>query len=73
MLAFARDMESGFNLLLGHESRELSKKFSVMSQSRNKIEQACYRLQVRGSEFPDAAGRLLENLGDEGAEVGGDS
>lgn len=39
-------------LSFGTKSRDLMSKFSVLRQSMRKVEDACYALQVRGSEMP---------------------
>ncbi|XP_074662206.1 translin-associated protein X-like [Tubulanus polymorphus] len=49
--AFLRRIHDAF-LSYGNSSRELPRKMSTLRSSLNKVEQACYTLQVRGSEFP---------------------
>lgn len=39
-------------LSFGSKSRDLMSKFTVLRQSMRKVEDACYALQVRGSEMP---------------------
>jgi len=39
-------------LSFGSRSRDLLSKFAVLRQSMRKVEDACYALQVRGSEMP---------------------
>jgi len=39
--------------IFAYENKELSRKIGVMRASMNKVEKACYNVQVRGSEIPD--------------------
>lgn len=39
--------------IFAFENRDLSKKVGVMRSNLNKVEKACYNVQVRGSEVPD--------------------
>ena len=48
---FLRELELGFTSL-GNASREINRKISTLRQSMRKVENACYTLQVRGSEIP---------------------
>ncbi|KAK3093348.1 hypothetical protein FSP39_014324 [Pinctada imbricata] len=49
--SFLREMRSAFSSLQ-YVSREMNRKVSVLNQSLQKVETACYTLQVRGSEIP---------------------
>ena len=49
--AFMRTIHDAF-VSYGNVSRELVKKVSTLRQSLCKVENACYTLQVRGSEIP---------------------
>ena len=48
---FLRNIYDSF-LLFGKVSRELNRKLFTLKQSLQKVEAACYTLQVRGSEIP---------------------
>ncbi|XP_069117603.1 translin-associated protein X-like isoform X2 [Argopecten irradians] len=48
---FLRKMQSGFQSF-SYVSREVKKKLHTLNQSLQKVETACYTLQVRGSEIP---------------------
>ena len=49
--AYLRRMLGGFESL-GQVSREMGRKVSTLRQSLQKVESACYALQIRGSEIP---------------------
>jgi predicted translin family RNA/ssDNA-binding protein len=49
---FLRNIYDNF-LLFGKISRELNRKLFTLKQSLQKVEAACYTLQVRGSEIPN--------------------
>ncbi|XP_046571114.1 translin-associated protein X-like isoform X1 [Haliotis rubra] len=49
--AFMRRIHDAF-LSYGNVSRELNRKMSTLRQSLHKVENACYTIQVRGSEIP---------------------
>ena len=51
---FLRDIHDAF-LSFGNVSRDVSSKLRVLKTSMNKVEVACYTLQVRGSEIPQFA------------------
>ena len=48
---FLREMQSSLSSM-PYVSRELNRKVSTLRQSLQKVETACYTLQVRGSEIP---------------------
>ncbi|XP_048732052.1 translin-associated protein X-like isoform X2 [Ostrea edulis] len=49
--AYLHKMLGGFQSL-GQVSREMNRKISTLRQSLQKVEAACYTLQIRGSEIP---------------------
>lgn len=49
--AYLRRMLGGFESL-GQVSREMNRKIYTLRQSLQKVEAACYTLQIRGSEIP---------------------
>lgn len=49
--AYLRRMLGGFESL-GQVSREMNRKVYTLRQSLQKVEAACYTLQIRGSEIP---------------------
>jgi predicted translin family RNA/ssDNA-binding protein len=49
--AYLRKMLRGFQSL-GQVSREMNRKINTLRQSLQKVEAACYTLQIRGSEMP---------------------
>uniref|UniRef100_A0A8C4QXZ8 Translin-associated factor X n=1 Tax=Eptatretus burgeri TaxID=7764 RepID=A0A8C4QXZ8_EPTBU len=49
---FVRSIYDGFCILGNSGPHELSRKLPVLRQSLFKMEDACYALRVRGSEFP---------------------
>lgn len=49
--AYLRQMLGGFESL-GQVSREMNRKVYTLRQSLQKVEAACYTLQIRGSEIP---------------------
>lgn len=54
---FFREVHEGF-VSFGNSSREITRKLWTLRQSLQKVETACYTLQVRGSEVPK--NRLVE-------------
>ena len=59
-------------LSYGNVSRELSRKMSTLKQSLAKVENACYMLQVRGSEVPKHMLVDVISSGGGGGEFGGE-
>lgn len=49
--AFLREVRNEFELLR-NAVRGLDKKLDVMKTCLNRVEDACYAIQVRGSEYP---------------------
>lgn len=49
---FLRQVHDGFVSIGNQGPREVSRKMFTLKQSLNKVETACYTLQVRGSEIP---------------------
>ena len=58
LCSFMRSIHDAF-VTLGNICRELPRKLTVLKQSMQKVETACYTVQVRGSEFPK---HLLANI-----------
>ncbi|XP_033641049.1 translin-associated protein X-like [Asterias rubens] len=52
LVTFMQQLYDCFQLLGNTPGREYTRKMSVMRQSLAKVENACYMLRVRGSEFP---------------------
>ena len=63
---YLRSMKNGFESV-GYASRELKRKISTLQQSLQKVETACYTLQVRGSEIPKHM--LVDVLSSEQSEI----
>ncbi|CAG8459988.1 9512_t:CDS:2 [Diversispora eburnea] len=49
---FLRDIKSGYDILKIPKRDPLNKKMEIMHQSLIKVEDACYALIIRGSEYP---------------------
>ena len=51
LCAFMRQLHEAFTAC-SHTGRDINQKLRVLKQSLTKVENACYNLQVRGSEIP---------------------
>ncbi|CAG8751423.1 16862_t:CDS:2, partial [Racocetra persica] len=49
---FLRDIKIDFEILKIHTRSPLGRKMDAMRQSLSKVEDACYALTIRGSEYP---------------------
>jgi len=65
MCVFLRDVYNAFLLIGTGAPREFFRKLHVLRQSLQKVEVACYTLQVRGSEIPKHMLRDVFSVGDE--------
>ncbi|XP_023215573.1 translin-associated protein X-like [Centruroides sculpturatus] len=52
LCAFLQNIHNAFGILGNIPGREISRKIFVLRQSMKKVENACYTIQVRGSEIP---------------------
>ncbi|XP_070568068.1 translin-associated protein X-like [Ptychodera flava] len=64
LVTFMRDLYQGYQSFGNLATREITRKVSVLRQSLQKVEKACYTLQVRGSEMPEHM--LIDVISSEG-------